>query len=151
MAAATLARADDADVIVATAAVADYRPATVHAHKLKKGGEAVEPLALERTVDILATIGERNAARERPAFLVGFAAETEHLEEHARAKLVAKRLDAIAVNDVGTAGSGFGTGDNALVLLWPPDGRRDLGSGTKADLAGRLWDAISAMRAKRAQ
>ncbi len=151
MADAAFARAEAADIIVATAAVADFRPAIVHAHKVKKGRNAVEALGLERTVDILATLGERNAARAKPAFLVGFAAETERFEDHARAKLAAKHLDLIAVNDVGADGSGFGTGDNALVLLWAPDGRLDLGSGAKGALAHRLWDAISVMRAKRTE
>ncbi len=151
MAEAVFDRADGAAIVVATAAVADFRPATTHPHKVKKANAAPEPLALERTVDILATLGERNAARSDPAFLVGFAAETERFEEHARAKLAAKRLDAVAVNDVGRSDSGFGTGANALVLLAADDRRIDLGSGSKDALAVRFWDAISVLRANRAQ
>ena len=60
---------------------------------------------------------------------------------NARDKLVRKHCDAIAVNDVGGE-RGFGTGANALVLLWGTDGRRDLGTGSKRELAARLWDAI---------
>jgi phosphopantothenoylcysteine decarboxylase/phosphopantothenate--cysteine ligase len=151
MAEAVFARADGAEIVVAAAAVADFRPARTHAHKVKKGGSAPEPLALERTTDILATLGERNAERDDPAFLVGFAAETERFEEHARAKLVGKRLDAVAVNDVGRSDSGFGTGGNALVLLARDDRRIDLGSASKDALAVRFWDAISVLRAKRTQ
>jgi phosphopantothenoylcysteine decarboxylase/phosphopantothenate--cysteine ligase len=96
-----------------------------------------QSLALERNPDILAGLG----AAKDGTFLVGFAAETEAFERNAREKLVRKRLDAIAVNDVGGE-RGFGTGENALVLLWGSDGRRDLGNGSKRELAARLWDAI---------
>jgi phosphopantothenoylcysteine decarboxylase / phosphopantothenate---cysteine ligase len=85
----------------------------------------------------LAALGQRDNA----GFLVGFAAETEDHEAHGRAKLRAKHLDAIAVNDV-SDGHGFGTGENALVLLWGENGRRDLGSGEKPALAARLLDAL---------
>jgi phosphopantothenoylcysteine decarboxylase/phosphopantothenate--cysteine ligase len=74
-------------------------------------------------------------------FLVGFAAETQALEANAREKLARKHLDAIAVNDV-RGERGFGLVDNALVLLWGGGGRKDLGSGSKRELAARLFDAI---------
>jgi phosphopantothenoylcysteine decarboxylase/phosphopantothenate--cysteine ligase len=151
MAEAVFARADGAEIVIATAAVADFRPAITHEHKVKKSRAAPEPLVLERTIDILATLGARNAERDDPAFLVGFAAETERFEEHARAKLASKRLDAVAVNDVGRSDSGFGTGGNALVLLGRDDRRIDLGSGAKDALAVRFWDAIAVLRAKRTQ
>ncbi len=136
MEAAVRERAGDATIAIATAAVADWRPATTHAHKVKKTDEP-QTLALERNPDILAGL----AAAKNGTFVVGFAAETEALEANARAKMTRKQLDAIAVNDV--AGErGFGAVDNALVLLWGTDGRKDLGSGSKRELAARLWDAI---------
>jgi phosphopantothenoylcysteine decarboxylase/phosphopantothenate--cysteine ligase len=76
---------------------------------------------------------------------VGFAAETERFEEHAREKLRAKNLDAIAVNDVSHA-AGFGTGENELMLLWGEDGRLALGRAGKRELARRMWDALLELR-----
>jgi phosphopantothenoylcysteine decarboxylase/phosphopantothenate--cysteine ligase len=139
---ATLALAPAATIAVATAAVADWRPAQTFAQKVKKTNEP-QAIALERNPDILATLGER----KNGTFLVGFAAETTHIEAAARAKLVAKHLDAIAVNDV-SGGAGFGTGVNSLVLLWGETGRRDLGSAPKHELAGRFWDAVCTLRPK---
>jgi phosphopantothenoylcysteine decarboxylase/phosphopantothenate--cysteine ligase len=144
MAAATFARAAGATIAVATAAVADWRPATAELHKVKKTGE-VTSLALERTTDILAELGARKGA----TFLVGFAAETDAHEVHAREKLVRKHLDAIAVNDVAHEG-GFGVGENALTVLWGDDGRRELGRASKRALAARLWDTLIELRAARA-
>ncbi|MFY9883818.1 MAG: phosphopantothenoylcysteine decarboxylase, partial [Candidatus Cybelea sp.] len=80
--------------------------------------------------------------RKGSSFLVGFAAETEDHESRAREKLWRKHLDAIAVNDV-RGERGFGTGENALVLLWGEEGRRDLGTAEKETLAARLLDAVS--------
>jgi phosphopantothenoylcysteine decarboxylase/phosphopantothenate--cysteine ligase len=136
MEAAVRARVADATIVVATAAVADWRPAVTHEHKVKKTDDA-QALPLARNPDILAGLGAAKDGR----FLVGFAAETEAFEDHAREKLARKQLDAIAVNDVGGE-RGFGTGENALVLLWGTQGRRDLGSGSKRELAARLWDAL---------
>jgi phosphopantothenoylcysteine decarboxylase/phosphopantothenate--cysteine ligase len=140
---AVMARAADADIAIASAAVADWRPVHTFAQKVKKH-EGVDALELERTPDILATLGER----KHGSFLVGFAAETEDLEAHAREKLAAKRLDAIAVNDVSGAAGGFGPGDSEFVLLWA-DGREDLGRGSKRELSRRLWDALLRVRSAR--
>lgn len=141
MADATFAFAPEATIVIATAAVADWRPATVLAAKVKKT-EDVTSVALERNPDILAALG----ARDRHAFLVGFAAETEEHEANAREKLVRKQLDAIAVNDV-SGERGFGSGENAYVVLWGRDGRRDLGRGPKRELAVRMWDVLTEIRA----
>lgn len=129
-------RAPRATIAIATAAVADWRPAHAHEHKVKKTGEP-QTLALERNPDILEGLG----ARKNGMFLVGFAAETRDFEANAREKLARKHLDAIVVNDVGGE-RGFGAGRNRLVLLWGNDGRADLGDGSKRELAARLWDAI---------
>ncbi len=133
---AALGRAAGADLIVAAAAVADWRPAEHSEQKVHKTGE-VATVTLAPNPDVLAALGERKGG----SFLVGFAAETEDHEARAREKLRRKHLDAIAVNDV-SGERGFGTGENALVLLWGDDGRRDLGAGEKSALAARLLDAI---------
>lgn len=140
---ATLARAAQATIAIASAAVADWRPVTTHAHKVKKH-DAPIALELERTPDILAALGNR----KNGTYLIGFAAETDDLEAHAREKLVAKHLDAIAVNDVSPAAGGFGTGESELVLLWD-GGRVPLGRGPKRVLARRMWDALVRLRTDR--
>jgi phosphopantothenoylcysteine decarboxylase / phosphopantothenate---cysteine ligase len=140
MEAATLARAGDATIAIATAAVADWRPAETHASKVKKTDDP-QALTLERNPDILAALGER----KNGTFLVGFAAETDAHEANAREKLVRKHLDAIAVNDV-SGERGFGAGDSALTVLWGADGRRALPSASKRVLAGGLWDTIVTIR-----
>lgn len=141
---AALAWAPGATIAIATAAVSDFRPVRSYGHKVKKD-DAELTLALERTPDILAALA---GVSPRP-FLVGFAAETRDVETYAREKLRAKALDAIAVNDVGAAGIGFGTGENELALLWPGDGRETLGRASKGELADRLWDALARVRALR--
>jgi phosphopantothenoylcysteine decarboxylase/phosphopantothenate--cysteine ligase len=137
---AALAHAAGATIAIATAAVADWRPAETHASKVKKTDDA-QALRLERNPDILAALG----ARKNGTFLVGFAAETDAHEANAREKLVRKHLDAIAVNDV-SGERGFGAGDSALTVLWGTDGRRALPTSSKRVLAGGLWDTIVAIR-----
>lgn len=135
MAAAIHANVPDADVIIMAAAVADYRPANPETHKMKKmPGELV--LKLERTEDILASLGKNKRADQ---ILVGFAAETDDLEQNALGKLQRKNLDWIAANWVA---DGFGTDTNALLLLCR-DGRKViLPSAEKAVLAGKMLDTI---------
>ncbi len=145
MEAAVHERAPNATIAIATAAVADWRPAATHEHKVKKTDDP-QALALERNPDILAGLG---AAEHAGLFLVGFAAETRDWEANAREKLARKRLAAIVVNDVG-AERGFGPVDNALTLLWGAEGRRDLGAGSKRELAARLWDALLELKRARA-
>jgi phosphopantothenoylcysteine decarboxylase / phosphopantothenate---cysteine ligase len=133
---AALAHAVGADLVIATAAVADWRPAEQRESKLPKSGEDLT-VHLEPNPDVLAALGKR----KRSTFLVGFAAETGEHETRARKKLARKHLDAIAVNDV-RGERGFGTGENELVLLWGDDGRRELGRSDKKTLAARLLDAL---------
>lgn len=125
-----------ADVFVSTAAVADYRPAQPAAQKIKKTASSLE-IDLERTVDILATVA---AAPSRP-FVVGFAAETENVEQNARAKLLRKNLDMIAANEVGDD-KVFDKDDNTLMVLWG-EGRRELGPGSKSEVARALVALIA--------
>jgi len=102
---------EQADVIIGTAAVADYRPKYVYEEKMKKK-EGEEFLELERTKDILFELGKRKTTQ----VVVGFAAETTNLEEHAKGKLVKKNADMIVANDVKQAGAGFGTDTNIVTI-----------------------------------
>lgn len=107
---------EQADVIIGTAAVADYRPKYVHEEKMKKkDGDNV--LELERTKDILFELGKRKTKQ----VVIGFAAETTNVEEHARGKLVKKNADMIVANDVKQEGAGFGT-DTNIVTIFKKDG-----------------------------
>jgi phosphopantothenoylcysteine decarboxylase/phosphopantothenate--cysteine ligase len=137
-------RASDATIAIATAAVADWRPATVHERKVKKTEEQ-PAIELVPNPDILAGLG----AHKGGIFLVGFAAETEAFEANAREKLARKNCDAIVVNDVSRERA-FGAVDNALILLYGERGRVDLGNGSKRDLAVKLWDAIVELKGQRA-
>ncbi|MBV8601789.1 MAG: bifunctional phosphopantothenoylcysteine decarboxylase/phosphopantothenate--cysteine ligase CoaBC [Candidatus Eremiobacteraeota bacterium] len=139
---ATLPLAQRASIVVAAAAVSDWRPSRAHAQKVKKTGAELN-VEMVRNPDILAALGEH----KNGAYLVGFAAETEEHEANGREKLRRKHLDAIAVNDV-AEGRGFGGGENELVILHGEDGRIALGRGPKRELAARFWDAIAALRAK---
>src|SRR5580704_2745954 len=133
---AALEHATGADLTIAAAAVADWRPADRSDSKVKKTGEDLT-VRLAPNPDVLAALAQRRES----GFLVGFAAETDEHEARARKKLRAKHLDAIAVNDV-SGERGFGTGENALVLLWGEDGRRELGRTDKTTLAALLLDAV---------
>jgi phosphopantothenoylcysteine decarboxylase/phosphopantothenate--cysteine ligase len=124
------------DIFIATAAVADYRPACQVECKIKKTSESMD-LKMERTVDILATV----AARAARPFVVGFAAETDSVEQYARQKLLKKNLDMIAANEVGHD-KVFEKDDNALLVLWR-DGRLELPHAPKVALARDLIALIA--------
>jgi phosphopantothenoylcysteine decarboxylase/phosphopantothenate--cysteine ligase len=136
MLAAAADAAKSAQIFVGTAAVADYRPAASAAQKLKKKAAALA-IDLERTTDILSAV----RAAHPQLFIVGFAAETEKLAEHARDKLAGKKLDLVAANWVGE-GRAFDRDDNALHLFWP-GGERELPQATKAELARELAVVIA--------
>lgn len=114
MEAAVMAQVQGCDIFVAAAAVADYRPAVSIDHKLKKDAAELT-LRLVRNPDIVARV----SSLAKHPFIVGFAAETERLEEHARQKLEAKGLDMIAANLVAGETGGFEREENALTVLWP--------------------------------
>lgn len=103
----------DTTIFIATAAVADYRPAQQTAQKIKKHTAAMH-LELEPTQDILAWVGEQ----ENPPFMMGFAAETQNVANYAQNKLRRKNLDMIAANQVGLSGQGFDSGYNALQVFY---------------------------------
>ncbi|MGQ0801245.1 MAG: bifunctional phosphopantothenoylcysteine decarboxylase/phosphopantothenate--cysteine ligase CoaBC [Pseudomarimonas sp.] len=144
MRAAVLAALDGVDVFIAAAAIADYRPAEVLGCKRKKSTEGWN-LALVANPDIVAEVA---AARVKP-FVVGFAAETNDIESHARGKLERKQLDMIAANLVGCAGRGFESEDNALTVYWP-GGNEEIALCDKRVAAARLIVLIARRLAERA-
>ena len=128
-----------ADVYIGAAAVADFTPRNVAADKIKKvEGRDTLVLELVRTPDILAAVAD---TPRRPRVVVGFAAETTDVARHARDKLQRKRVDLVAANRVGVAGSGFESDDNALTVYWN-DGERALGPAPKTTLADDLLDLV---------
>jgi phosphopantothenoylcysteine decarboxylase/phosphopantothenate--cysteine ligase len=102
----------EADVIIKAAAVADYRPKRELPHKMKKTVDEVT-LVLEKTEDIASEVGKRKKPHQ---LFIGFAAETERLEEHARSKLERKGMDMIVANNVALPGAGFGTETNIVTI-----------------------------------
>ncbi len=133
LAASQKAVAEGCDLFIATAAVADYRPANVAEQKIKKVGDAIS-IELVKNPDIVATIAQ---LPNRP-FVLGFAAETERVEDYARGKLSAKKLDMIACNDVSRADIGFQSDDNAMTVFWRNNGRAQLDKSPKAHIARAL-------------
>lgn len=123
---------ESADIVIMTAAVADYTPESYHSQKIKKGSDM--KLSLIKTTDILKELG----ARKNKQILIGFAAETQDTEQNAALKLKSKNLDMIALNDVSKQGEGFGSDANNIKLFFA-DGRMiDLGSDSKQTLAKRI-------------
>ena len=136
---AMVARVDRADIVIMAAAVADYGPASGAApDKLEKGGPFT--LALVRTPDILAEIGERRGDRRRPV-LIGFAAQTGDVVTPARRKLQSKRVDLVVANDVTAPGAGFDVETNQVTLVSPTD-VVTLPVMPKADVASAILDRV---------
>ncbi len=132
-----------ADIYIGAAAVADYTPRTVSAEKIKKtrdGGGETLTVELVRTPDVLAEVAMH---AQRPRVVVGFAAETNDVERYARDKLQRKRLDMIAANQVGRAGCGFESDDNALTVI-DAETAHALGPAPKTVLADALLDLVRA-------
>ena len=144
---AVLDHAGEADVVVMAAAVADFRPAVVADHKIKKDdvGGVPEPIPLERTVDVLAEVVERRDAGGSAQVVVGFAAETGDAQgtvlDHARAKLARKGCDLLVVNEVG-AGKAFETDVNEVVILGRDGATAQVPLTSKQAVADAVWDAV---------
>jgi phosphopantothenoylcysteine decarboxylase/phosphopantothenate--cysteine ligase len=136
MYAAVHRQVSDADVFIAAAAVADFQPVSVAKQKIKKQGTSVK-LELEPAPDIIKSVADM---AKRP-FVVGFAAETNDVEENARIKLKRKKLDMIAANQVGE-GIAFDCDDNALTVIWP-GGKVEVSRGPKIDVARQLIALIA--------
>ena len=135
---AVKANAMDADALVMAAAVADYRPATVAADKVKKhDGEMI--IALERTDDILAWVG---AHKPEKLFVCGFSMETRDLIENSTAKLHKKNMDMIVANNLKVPGAGFGVDTNVVTII-TAQGVTELPLQSKDAVAGHIADAIA--------
>jgi phosphopantothenoylcysteine decarboxylase/phosphopantothenate--cysteine ligase len=139
---AVLAELDQADVLIMAAAVADYRPTRPADHKIKKKPQRLS-IELEPTTDILAVA----ASRGRPDLVrVGFAAESQHLLENARAKLERKRLNLIVANDISLPESGFAAESNKVTILGQGDFQLDLPIMPKGDVAHAILDQVVRIR-----
>jgi phosphopantothenoylcysteine decarboxylase / phosphopantothenate---cysteine ligase len=136
MLAAVLREVAGTDVFISTAAVADYRPTRAAEQKIKKTSDTLD-LSMERTADVLATV----AARPERPFVVGFAAETQAVEQNARTKLMKKNLDMIVGNEVGHD-KAFDCDDNELIVL-SRSARHELGRADKLTLARGLVTLIA--------
>jgi len=134
---AVLAEIGDCDIYIGAAAVADYRPAQVEQRKIKKQHDHSN-IILEKNPDIVATV----AGLTHKPFVVGFAAETDDLENYAKSKLRSKNLDMIAANWVGQSEGGFDSDRNALQVYWP-DGNKLLAMTDKRHLAEQLLTLIT--------
>ena len=131
------AEVPNTDIFVSTAAVADYRATNIADNKIKKSDNELT-LTFTKNPDILATVSSR---KDRP-FCVGFAAESQNVEEYARTKLAKKNLDMIAANDITAAGLGFNSDQNALHVIWRT-GDKKLPATTKNELAEQLLTIIA--------
>ncbi|EOV8972361.1 bifunctional phosphopantothenoylcysteine decarboxylase/phosphopantothenate--cysteine ligase CoaBC [Cronobacter turicensis] len=137
MEAAVQQRAQQQQIFISCAAVADYRAETISSEKIKKQGDELT-LKMVKNPDIVA--GVAALSQNRP-YVVGFAAETNNVEEYARQKRLRKNLDLICANDVSQAGHGFNSDTNALHLFWQ-EGEKVLPLERKALLGQRLLDEI---------
>ncbi len=135
---AIISRAKENDIYIGAAAVADYSPASVKSEKIKKQAED-SVIKLQKTKDILAEVA---CLQDRPSFVVGFAAETNNLEQHAKQKLTHKNLDMIAANWVGKEQGGFDKDENALQVYWN-SGNKTLEMTDKKQLAEQLISLIA--------
>jgi phosphopantothenoylcysteine decarboxylase/phosphopantothenate--cysteine ligase len=129
-----------ADIIIKTAAVADYTPKVSFEHKMKKqpGDKVIE---LERTKDILFELGTKKGSQ----ILIGFAAETENVEEYALKKLKAKNADMIVANNVKSEGAGFGMDTNIVTLFMRDGSKIELPLMSKLDVAHKIIEEIAAL------
>lgn len=126
------------DIGCATAAVADYHPIPFGDSKFKKGSDTLT-VEFERNPDILKTMGENKGKHQK---LIGFAAETDNLQEAAAGKLQRKNLDLIAANDISKEGSGFGVGTNQMFVLDKSGRKETWPQLPKTEVAWRLWDHL---------
>lgn len=134
---AVTSHAKEQDIIIKSAAVADYRPATVASEKMKKSDNALA-LDLEKTEDILKYLGEH---KKESQFLCGFSMETENMLDNSRTKLVKKNLDMIVANNLKQTGAGFGTDTNIVTLITKKD-EQELPILTKDEVAKAIVDKI---------
>jgi phosphopantothenoylcysteine decarboxylase/phosphopantothenate--cysteine ligase len=140
---AVLEAAVDADAVVMAAAVADFRPVTISASKIKKSDADPPAIVLTRNPDVLAELGRPERAGRAAQVIVGFAAETDDALANGRVKLASKGADLLVVNEVGAA-KGFDVADNAATILAADGAVIDVPAGPKAGLADVVWDLVAA-------
>lgn len=138
MADAVISRAPQMDIIIKAAAVADYRPVNPADEKIKKKDGEEASISLERTTDILKTLGEQ---KKEGQFLCGFSMETENMLENSKAKLEKKNLDMIVANNLKVQGAGFGTDTNVVTLI-TKDTIKELELMSKDQVADAILTAI---------
>lgn len=141
MADAVWERADEMDMIIKAAAVADYRPVTTYEDKVKKSSDDMS-IALERTDDILAYLGKN---KKEGQILCGFSMETKDMLENSKAKLEKKNLDVIVANNLKVAGAGFGTDTNVVTLI-TKDEVKELPILSKEEVADRILSFLLGLK-----
>jgi phosphopantothenoylcysteine decarboxylase/phosphopantothenate--cysteine ligase len=141
----SLCKTSRPDIAIHAAAVADYRPKTVQSQKIKKRDETLT-LELERTPDVL---GSMRTVFEYQGFLVGFAAETEHLLENAMTKLQRKGCDLVIANDVSRADTGFDSAENEVILCFPSGKTEPLPKQSKRSLAREIIRRVATLAAEK--
>ncbi|GAB3111114.1 bifunctional phosphopantothenoylcysteine decarboxylase/phosphopantothenate--cysteine ligase CoaBC [Aestuariicella hydrocarbonica] len=135
---AAMSSLSDCDLFIASAAVADYRPASAAEQKIKKTGQDTMSIELVKNPDIVTAVA---ASRPRP-MTVGFAAETQDVISYARDKLTRKKLDVVIANDVSQTGIGFNSDDNAVTVVWA-DREEALAQRSKAQLGRELIQRLA--------
>ena len=137
---AVMNQAENADIIIKAAAVADFRPAEYQNQKLKKADKSSMNIPLVSNPDILQALGDRFGGKK---IIAGFCMETENLMENARIKLQKKKVDFIVANNLTTAGAGFGTDTNVVTILSKDGSAEALPCMSKADVAQVLLDRLT--------
>jgi len=142
MRAAVIEHLPGTQLFIAAAAVADFRPDTLSAAKVKKESAGLT-MTLARNPDIVSEVAEH---RPQGCFIVGFAAETGDLERNGRSKLASKGLDCIVVNRIGGSSSAFAAATNEVIVLWGREGRAEIPFGSKASVASAVLDRVAILR-----
>jgi len=143
---AVLTYTNNAHVLIMSAAIADFRPATQAAQKIKKKDDGSAPtLQLERNPDILLHVNHRRQRSGEPQVVVGFAAESENLLNNARIKLERKGLDLIIANDITAEDAGFASDNNRVIMLYKDGGREKLDLMSKARISEHVINQVTAL------
>lgn len=137
---AVMAVSEDAELVIKAAAVSDYKPEETSTEKVKKT-EGALTLSMRRTKDILQKLGESKTSQ----ILVGFAAESQHIEEYAAQKLKNKNADMICANSITTPGQGFASEMNALTLFLRDGTKKEIALTSKKEAAGKILDTAAAL------
>lgn len=131
---------DDSDIVIKAAAVSDYRPESKHDQKMKKSDDDVS-IKLVRNKDILKNLG----VKKKHQILVGFAAETNNVEEYAKEKIASKNLDFIVANDITDVNAGFSKDTNVVTIIDKNYNFEKYGAMSKYEVAGKIFDKINTL------